>query len=364
MITTAQDEINLYVFAVRAALGDLPESLRDELLEDLPEHLAEVVADGEGSLAERLGSPEAYAEDLRTTAGFVGGFPDPPRRAARLIELRDQALVHLGRLDTRLGPLFGAAHVSEFLVQLRPAWWVLRGYLAAMVLAWLLDDSGQPIGLLPRIGGSEVVALLLLAIGVLVSIWFGRRSMSLTKWPQRALYAGSVILVLVALAGFSEADSSSRDANYTDVNYDNPYGNVEDLFVYDEQGRLVTNARIFDQNGSPLRLGNTYCYDVDADMSIDVQKLTYPYCPDRDPFRMPAASASADPGAGDTSGAPGTNGPGPVPSAPVPTADGSGPLGPSAEPTAAPSARPSLGSSANPAPGSSARPASVAPAPR
>ncbi|RSM52086.1 hypothetical protein DMB66_40750 [Actinoplanes sp. ATCC 53533] len=362
MITTAQDEINLYVFAVRAALGDLPESLRDELLEDLPEHLAEVVADGEGSLAERLGSPEAYAEDLRTTAGFVGGFPDPPRRAARLFELRDQArdqaLVHLRRLDGRLGPLFGAAHASEFLVLLRPAWWVLRGYLVAMVLAWLLDDSGQPIGLLPRIGGSEVIALLLLAVGVLASIWFGRRSVPLAKWPQRALYAGSVILVLVALAGFSEADSSRRDANYTDVNYDNPYSNIEDLFVYDEQGRLVTNARIFDQNGSPLRLGNTYCYDDEGNYT-DVQRLTYPYCPDRDPFRMPAASASADAGAGDASGAPGTNGPGPVP-----TVDGSDPVDPSAEPSSTPSVSPSLGSSANPTPSSSARPASVPPSAR
>jgi hypothetical protein len=354
VITTAQDEINLYVFAVRAALGDLPESLRDELLEDLPEHLAEVVADGEGSLAERLGSPEAYAEDLRTTAGFVGGFPDPPRRTARLLELRDQALVRLRLVDTRLGPLFGAGHASEFLVQLRPAWWVLRGYLVAMVLAWLLDDSGQPIGLLPRIGGSEVVALLLLAIGVLVSIWFGRRSVPLAKWPQRALYAGSVILVLVALAGFSEADSSRRDANYTDVNYDNPYSNIEDLFVYDEQGRLVTNARIFDQNGSPLRLGNAYCYD-EAGNYVDIQRLTYPYCADRDPFRLPAASASADPGAGDASGAPGANGPGPVP-----TVDGGDP----ADPTSTPSVSPSLGSSANPTPGSSVRPASVPPSPR
>jgi len=358
VITTAQDEINLYVFAVRAALGDLPESLRDELLEDLPEHLAEVVADGEGSLTERLGSPEAYAEDLRTTAGFVGGFPDPPRRAAQLIELRERALVHLRRLDARLGPLVGAAHVSEFLVLLRPAWWVLRGYLMAMVVAWLLDDSGQPIGLLPRIGGSEVVALLLLAIGVLASIWFGRRSLQLAKWPQRALYAGSVILVLVALAGFSEADSNRRDANYTDVNYDNPYSNIEDLFVYDEQGRLVTNARIFDQNGSPLRLGNAYCYD-DQGNYVDVQRLTYPYCADRDPFRMPAASASADPGAGDASGAPGANGPGPVP-----TADGSYPAAPSADPTTTPSGNPSLGSSANPSPSSSARPASVSPSPR
>ena len=38
------------------------------------------------------------------------------------------------------------AAVRDFLVVLRPAWWVLRGYLAAMVLAWMLDDSGQPTG--------------------------------------------------------------------------------------------------------------------------------------------------------------------------------------------------------------------------
>lgn len=361
MITTTQDEINLYVFAVRAALGDLPESLRDELLEDLPEHLAEVVADGEGSLTERLGSPEAYAEDLRTTAGFVGGFPDPPRRAPffeKRDELRDQALVQLRRIDTRLGPLFGAARVSDFLVLLRPAWWVLRGYLAAMVLAWMLDDSGQPIGLLPRIGGSEGVAVVLLAIGVLASIWFGRRSLQLAKWPRRALYAGSVILVLVALAGFSEADSSSRDARYTDVNYDNPYTNVKDLFVYDEQGRLISNARIFDQDGSLLRIGDPYCYDDEGGYT-EAKGLTYPYCAERDPFRKVDPSASADPGAEDPSGAPGMNGPGPVP-----TEDGSDQAVPSAEATATPSAGPSPASSVKPSATPSASSAGGSPAPR
>jgi hypothetical protein len=332
VITTAQDEINLYVFAVRAALGDLPESLRDELLEDLPEHLAEVAADGEGSLTDRLGSPEAYAADLRMSAGFVGGFPDPPGRTDQFKEMRDVALARLRVADVRLGPLFGAERASDFLVQLRPAWWVLRGYLAAMVLAWMLDDSGQPIGLLPRIGGSEAVALLLLAAGILGSIWLGRRSARLTHWPQLALYAGSVVLVLVALGGFLSADSSSRGAPYADVNYDNsnPYGNIEDLFVYDEQGRLVQNARIFDQNGAPLRLGNAYCYD-ESGAYTEVQTLTYPYCADRDPFRAPTATASA--AAGEGSGAPGANGPGPVP----PLEDGSG-VSPSVSPSPSPSA--------------------------
>jgi hypothetical protein len=314
--TTVQDEINLYVFAVRAALGDLPESLRDELLEDLPEHLAEVLADGEGSLTDRLGSPEAYAADLRSTAGFVGGFPDPPTRTHHLVELRDQALVRLRAADVRFGPLLGYPRVSEFLVLLRPAWWVLRGYLAAMVFAWMFDASAQPIGLLPRIGGSEIVALLLLGGAILASIWLGRRSLRLSKWPRRSLYASSAVLVLVALGGFLEADGNSRSSYYSDVNYDNPYSHVEDLFVYDEQGRLVTNARILDQNGEPVRLGNAYCYDESGNYT-DVETLTYPYCPSRAPFRLP--SASAEPGES-------VDGPGPVPSA-------TGEVSPSASPS-------------------------------
>jgi hypothetical protein len=332
-VTTVQDEINLYVFAVRAALGDLPESLRDELLEDLPEHLAEVLADGEGSLTDRLGSPEAYAADLRTTAGFVGGFPDPPGRTDQLKEMRDVALARLRVADVRLGPLFGAARASEFLVLLRPGWWVLRGYLAAMVLAWLLDDSGQPLGLLPRIGGSEPVALLLLAAGVLGSIWLGRRSLRLARGPQLALYAGSVVLVLVALGGFLEADSSTRGANYADVGgsypdstYDNPHHDVEDLFIYDEHGKLITNARVFDEDGEPFRIGNAACYDEEGNYQEEVTRLTYPYCPERDPFRVPAASPSVDPAPSAT-----VEGPGPVPGS-------SAGVSPSASPSVAPSA--------------------------
>jgi hypothetical protein len=326
--TTVQDEINLYVFAVRAALGDLPESLRDELLEDLPEHLAEVLADGEGSLTERLGSPEAYAADLRATAGFVGGFPDPPTRIRRLVEVRDRALARLRAADIRFGPLLGYARVSEFLVLLRPAWWVLRGYLAAMVFAWMLDTSPQPIGLLPRIGGSEVVALLLLGGAILASIWLGRRSLRLSTWQRRSLYAGSAVLVLVALGGFVEADGDARSSYYSDVTYDNPYSHIEDLFVYDEQGRLVTNARILDQNGEPVRLGNPYCYD-DSGNYTDVETLTYPYCADRAPFRMPSAPA--------TPGEP-VDEPEPVPSGSSPAPSGSGKVSPSASAVPNPSA--------------------------
>jgi hypothetical protein len=298
--TTAQDDITRYVEAVRAALADLPEATRDELLEDLPEHLAEVKADGAGSLTERLGTPEAYASELRTTAGFVGGFPDPPPRPDRWAEFRDPALRQLHQLDTKVGPLFGYARASEFLVLLRPAWWVLRGYLAAMVVAWALDDSGQPQGLLPRIGGSEVVAGLLLLGGVLGSIWLGRRSArGLKEWPRYALYAGSVVLVLVAIGGFLNADSDARGANYSDVNYGgggDPNSGVQDVFVYDQNGRLVPGARLFDQDGQPIRLGVPSCYsDVDGDATDVPRNQGYPYCPSGAPFQTAPNAAAPTP---------------------------------------------------------------------
>lgn len=308
MKSTAQDEITAYVFAVRAALGDLPEAQRDELLEDLAEHLTEVMADGEGSLTDRLGSPEAYAAELRGTAPFVGGFPDPPSSARTVVsfaELRDRMEADVREhlvpvlevVDQRVGRVLGYPRARDFFVLLRPAWWVLRGYLAAMVLAAMLDGSGKPIGLLPRIGGSDLVAFVLLGAGILGSIWLGRRSLRLGRLPRLALYLGSFVLVMVALSGFVETDSTTRDSYYSDVTYDNPYNGVEDVFVYDEKGRLISDARLFDQNGEPIHLGNPYCYSENGELTDEGQAGVYPYCADQAPFRMPGAApeASASP---------------------------------------------------------------------
>lgn len=299
------NEITSYVGAVRGALADLPDATRDELIDDLPEHLAEVEADGAGSLVDRLGTPEAYAAELRATAGFVGGFPDPP--VDRVGEFRDSLVRTLRDIDHRTGPLFGYARASEFLILLRPAWWVLRGYLAAMVVAVIVDDSGQPHGLLPRIGGSELVAVLLLAAGILGSIWLGRRAArGLARWSRYSLYAGSVVLVLVALGGFLSADSDARGALYTDTGYSDPYGNVHDVFVYDRQGRLVQGARLFDQDGQPITLGSPTCDTATTDVTP-----VYPYCPQDAPFVFSSPSVAPSPSVAES--------PSLVPSAPLPS---------------------------------------------
>jgi hypothetical protein len=298
--STVADEVAGYVSAVRAALNDLPPSVVDELLEDLPEHLAEVQAEGNGTLRDRLGEPEAYASELRTTAGFVGGFPDPP--PARGWALPREAVATARRVldqaDVRIGPVIGYEKAGDFLLLLRPAWWVLRGYLAAMAIVWIFDDS-RDHGLLPRLGGSTLLALVWLAACLVASILIGKQARGWSKWPRYALRAGTVVLVLFAISGFVTADNDTRNSNsypVGDYGGGNPYSGVQDVYVYDSQGHLVPGARLFDQDGSPIQLGSgypAYCSDPSTGESVQSHTLGYPYCPENAPFTAPQPSGSA-----------------------------------------------------------------------
>jgi hypothetical protein len=293
---TYTDEITAYVEAVRTAVAGLPEEVREGLLEDLPEHLAEVVADDIGTLAERLGPPAVYAAELLASAGYVGGgFPDPPpqpRRPGLVRRVRSSLGARLRELDRSSGPLFGKPRASAFLIQLRPAWWVLRGYLVSMVLASVLGDGSQ-IGLLPRVGGSDLIALGLLATCVIASIWFGRRQFVMGR-PVRLIHKGATaVLILIGLVGFSDLDQTNRYDPYMNAGYSDPYGNVQDVFVYDREGKLVEGARLLDQNGQPIRLGVPNCYDDQGNYVAGAQESVYPYCPRNAPFRMTGEAPDA-----------------------------------------------------------------------
>ncbi|BBH66162.1 hypothetical protein ACTI_28470 [Actinoplanes sp. OR16] len=309
MNLTDQDEIGNYVEEVRQALGGLPPAAREELLEDLPEHLAEVLAEGGGTLVGRLGSPSAYAAELIASAGLAEGGEEQPRRGGlrgQARDLRNRAREATRQADVRVGPLLGYERASEFLTLLRPAWWVLRGYLAAMAFTYVFDDNSAPIGLLPRIGGSgnEVVALVVLAGFVLGSIWLGRREPS-KRMPRLLFKAGTAALVVFAVVGFFEADGQARQSGYIDAGYVSEYDQIQDVFVYDGQGGLVKNAQLYDQWGNRITFGEPGCVDpVTGNWSVS-RSMGYPYCPDLAPFRAgervwptpepeePAASPSA-----------------------------------------------------------------------
>jgi hypothetical protein len=298
-MTVTEQEIADYTARVRAALADLPPAVRDELTEDLPEHLAEVAAEGGGPLADRLGAPEAYAAELRAAAGAGGPA------AARNLDQRAAAVAaalraRLRAADRNLGPILGYASASEYLRLLRPAWWVLRGYLAAMLITVM--TTGAPFGLLPRLGGSTLAALLLLGLCVVASVWLGRRPPTLRRWPRIALRAGTVVIAVFAFAGFVDADDrlGRHESGYEPASVEAPF--ISDIFVYDGDGQLVRDARLFDQDGNPIRLGHSRCANWEI---TDPRPATptYPYCPEQAPFPVapgahpptPAASATPTP---------------------------------------------------------------------
>jgi len=215
---------------------------------------------------------------------------------------------------------------------------VLRGYLAAMAIVWIFDD-GRDHGLLPRLGGSTLLALVWLAGCVAVSILVGKRAHTWSKWPRYALRAGTVVLVLFAVSGFVTADNDTRYyGSYTVGDYGggNPYSGVQDVYVYDSQGHLVQGARLFDQDGSPIQLGSgypAYCSDPQTGESVQSHSLGYPYCPENAPFNapLPSGSASATPSL-PTPGLSGSPSPS-VPVGPTPSAGSGASVRPSVSPS-------------------------------
>src|SRR5258705_7146197 len=123
---TPHNDIARYAAAVRVALSDLPSAKRDLVLEDLEDHLAEVAAESGLPLASRLGPPEEYPAGLR--AAYGAGHQASRLRFPRTRRLLRGALLQLS--GSR-----GYRAVRDYLPELRPAWWVLRAYLAVLVLA-------------------------------------------------------------------------------------------------------------------------------------------------------------------------------------------------------------------------------------
>lgn len=331
MNAVSQAEIARYVEAVRAALADLSPKERDDLLEDLPDHLAEVAAEGEGSLAERLGPPAAYAAELRASAGLAP--PGGQKLAERLTTVVGMVRGRLNSADTKVGPIVGYARASEFLRLLRPAWWVLRGYLAAMVFAYAFLGEYDGRGLLPRVSGNVLFGFGFLVLCVLASIWLGRHSPGFGRWPRWLVIAGSAVVVLAAFAWLVDVDRDARNSGYYyEPASSNPYDHINDVYVYDSNGWLLTGVRLFDQDGQPIQLGTVYC-GVDWSESEPMQIPPYPRCPERAPWGAqpgpgPAPDATPEPTAPEPAGSAQPASPAPTGSpTPTPTSTSPAPTG-------------------------------------
>ncbi|MEV4014798.1 hypothetical protein AB0J35_30290 [Nonomuraea angiospora] len=240
-----------YAQAVRDALADHPE--RNELLEDLDDHLAEIAAESDLPLEDRLGPPEVYAEELAAAYG-----DRPESGGKRRIDPRAWALGAHTRLMGQ-GPY---RSFVGFLPELRPGWWVLRGYLLAMLLTALAGEGG--------IVPSSLAGWALVAAGVWVSVWIGRRRRG--RLAAGLVGALNLVAALTLFAGMVEAASYDSEqvrvvmANPEPVWVDEASSNdrVYNIKPYAKDGTPLSDVYLYDQDGKPLTTNpENFGYKVD-----------------------------------------------------------------------------------------------------
>lgn len=248
-VTLTENDVTRYVDAVREALSDLPAAQRDELLDDLTQHLQEVAAEGDAPLSVRLGSPAAYAVELRTSIGLTAPAPPAGRRvqrlAAGLAEARDAVVDHpTGRA------------VLAFLPELRPGWWVLRGYLLVAVPSVLFDYTGAQRFPWPTVSGSRLLGLLATLAAIVASVGLGRRTVRDPGW-RRLVVVVNTLLVLAALVAFGSGRVGPESSGYPSAASPGylvqPDGTpITNIFPYGADGKPLTGVRLFDQDGRPI----------------------------------------------------------------------------------------------------------------
>jgi len=270
-------DIPTYAAAVRAALSDLPPDQAEVLLEDLEDHLREVAAEAGGPLAERLGPPEQYAQELR--AAYGGARASGKRQYP--------ALRDLGRAIDRVTTSAWYRQLRTFLPELRPAWWVLRAYIVVLVITEAVSPTHN-IRLIPnpfsRRGLLEIVAA---AIAIVVSVRLGRRNRSLAKGGRVLAIAGNVLIALMAVPAlasmgtfpsFAMVESGgSGQATQGRALY-MPDGPVTNIYPYSRDGKPLTDVLLYDQEGRALTL-DSKIGDVTTDYPVgtDGQPITNAY---------------------------------------------------------------------------------------
>ena len=250
---TLPAEIIAFAAAVRAALADLPADEVEELTDGLEADLAEAYAE---DLARELPDPAAYANELRGAAGL----PTPvTQRGSRLRSVVEPFAEMVGDLDRNLRRSPAMAAVLDFLVTLRPAWWIVRGWAAYQCVGAFFGFEGD---LLPS--GAYWLVLAVLVGG---SVFVGLRQWP--GWVRVLIGVGNAIAVVATVVGLAQvpnsgdldrAWSSADAAYYDDSAVAGPDGTglwlngaeVTNVFAYDARGQALHGVQLFDQDGKPL----------------------------------------------------------------------------------------------------------------
>jgi hypothetical protein len=235
-----------YLEQVRDHLSDLPEEEREEIVQDLEAHLAEL---DDGRIEAELGDPVAFAAEFRSSAGL----DEPTHR---------QSWDAVPRLWNRLE--LAAQSLGQFInwAAVRPVWIWTRGWLVVCAWAFLYDMQGFRRFPIPTIGSSSLAGLILVVVATSLSLW-------LEKGPQeRFRRIGSITFSFVA--GWALVGTLLNPVYAsTEVEVPFPYfdrlttaeGNpINNIYAYDLQGNPI-EVLLFDSEGRPLLTLPPYVYE-------------------------------------------------------------------------------------------------------
>ncbi|TFB72670.1 hypothetical protein E3O06_10160 [Cryobacterium glaciale] len=265
MSDTATQSIHDFALAVRGALSDLPDDEIDDLTDgleaDLTEQAADVEAVDSAAPGFELGDPVAYAEELRSAAGLPVRRTSPTVRLPWLRRLRTRVGAVRAGAARRIRSSAAGAAVLDFLLVLRPLWWVLRGWVVYAVAEVFV---GGAISTMP----TNPVRALALAAFVVLSVQWGRGRWLPWRWLPgfRSVVSVCAVIVLplmlIATANQARALASANANGNGD--YD-PYVSqgliqngqeVTNLFAYDADGQPLRDVQLFDQDGRALNVVN------------------------------------------------------------------------------------------------------------
>jgi hypothetical protein len=164
-----------------------------------------------------------------------------------------------------MGSRPGLAQSWEVVQALRPAWWVLRAWVAVEMLD-LYTGPWEYATLIPRFG-DDVSGKLVLVGAVVASVLLGLRK----TWPASAsprsvfarvvllgLNSFAVLMLLVVVNSFpsswmlNNAVYGAGSSDYFQSGLVNDGRTVRNVFAYDAEGSPLQGVQLYDQTGKPL----------------------------------------------------------------------------------------------------------------
>ncbi len=312
--------VEYYLAGMRAALDDLPPGEVAEIMEDVEAHVAELsmeLEEGE-TLEQRLGSPDQYAQELRQAAGYPSRTERLPVTTKKKWLSRPRAAAWGLAAATGITLLAGAAALREPAILLLPGVILVlslalvqdRGaaqrdvmtlpetlklkewlspqvgtpaeraitYLKTLQSAWWLARAGL-IGLgAVLLAGRDILGFLALAGIAVVSVFAGPRAKVDRRWlwfslPASALAVGLLFQVIDGMA--NQLAYNTRSYQPTPAPMMDTY---ENIYAYDENGKLLTNVLLYDQDGRPINAPRQYngCSNGDPEPMIPANRYPRP----------------------------------------------------------------------------------------